>query len=147
MSPDYALRGTLGANYQLTDNTSVGAYDQTKQAFQFDNAFLLNLGPAQITRDSRMDLPANFGLGVANSELMDGNLLLGVDLLYTNRNCSTPSMTISLPCRSAPNTPWVAIGFGPVMPGRKIRSIRPQTPIWVALSSQAACLRCAAHRA
>ena len=29
-----------------------------------------------------MDLPQNIGFGVANTSLMDGNLLLGVDVLY-----------------------------------------------------------------
>jgi long-chain fatty acid transport protein len=31
MTPDYALRASLGANYHLTDYTNVGAYYQTKQ--------------------------------------------------------------------------------------------------------------------
>lgn len=82
MTPDYALRGTVGANYRLTDDTFVGTYYQSKQAFQFNNGFLLNLGPVQITRDPRMDLPQNLGLGVANSAFMDGDLLIAVDLLY-----------------------------------------------------------------
>lgn len=82
MTPDYALRGTLGANYQLTDCTTVGAYYQTRQSFQFDNAFLLNPGPGQISRDVQMDLPQNIGFGVANRALMGGRLLLGVDVLY-----------------------------------------------------------------
>ena len=81
-TPDYALRGTLGANYLLTDSTIVGGYYQTEQAFQFNNAFILNPGPTQNAFDVRMDLPQNFGLGVANSALMDGSLLLGIDVLY-----------------------------------------------------------------
>jgi long-chain fatty acid transport protein len=48
MTPDYALRGTLGANYRLTDCTTLGAYYQTKQSFQFDNAFKFTLGPVEI---------------------------------------------------------------------------------------------------
>jgi long-chain fatty acid transport protein len=82
MTPDYALRGTLGANYQLTDFTTVGAYYQSEQSFRFDNAFLLNLGPAQISTDVNMQLPQNFGFGLANNALMDGQLLLAVDVLY-----------------------------------------------------------------
>src|SRR6478672_10991809 len=82
MTPDYALRASLGANYRLTDYTNVGAYYQTRQAFQFNNAFVLNPGPGQISRDVRLDLPENLGLGVANSALMDGNLLVAVDVLY-----------------------------------------------------------------
>lgn len=82
MTPDYALRGTLGANYRLTDATNVGTYYQTKQSFEFDNAVVFNPGPNQIVRDVRMDLPENLGFGVANSSLADGNLLLAVDVLY-----------------------------------------------------------------
>ena len=47
MTPDYALRGTLGANYLLSDVTTVGGYYQTKQSYTFDNAFLLNPGSGQ----------------------------------------------------------------------------------------------------
>ncbi len=82
MTPDYALRGTLGADYELTDCTTLGAYYQTEQSFRFDNAFRFALGPAEIARDIDMDLPQNIGVGVANRSLMDGRLLVGVDLLY-----------------------------------------------------------------
>ena len=82
MTPDYALRGTLGADYQLTDCTTLGAYYQTEQSFRFDNAFKFALGPVEIARDIDMDLPQNIGVGVANRSLMDGRLLVGVDLLY-----------------------------------------------------------------
>ena len=66
----------------LTDHTTVGGYYQTKQSFQFDNAITLNPGPNQRALDVQMDLPQNVGLGVANSALMDGRLLVGVDVLY-----------------------------------------------------------------
>jgi len=82
MTPGYGLRGTLGANYQLTDATIVGAYYQTQQHFKFDNAVVLNPGLTQRNFDVRMDLPQNLGFGVANTALMDGNLLMAVDLLY-----------------------------------------------------------------
>jgi long-chain fatty acid transport protein len=82
MTPDYALRGTLGANYQLGEATTVGAYYQTRQGYTFDNAFVLNPGPGQIARDVNMDLPENLGLGLANSSLADGKLLLACDVLY-----------------------------------------------------------------
>jgi long-chain fatty acid transport protein len=35
-----------------------------------------------IARDIAIDLPENFGLGIANETLMDGNLLLAADVLY-----------------------------------------------------------------
>ena len=74
MTPDYALRGTLGANYELTDFTTVGAYYQTEQSFRFDNAFVLNPGPGQIATDVNMQLPQNIGFGIGNNSLMDGQL-------------------------------------------------------------------------
>lgn len=83
MTPDYALRGSLGVNYRLTDATYVGAYYQTKQSFKFNNAVLISVPiVGQVSRDVLMDLPENVGLGIANSSLMDGNLLLAVDFLY-----------------------------------------------------------------
>lgn len=82
MTPDYALRGTIGANYLLTCNTTVGAYYQTEQSYTFDNAFLVNPGPNQRAIDVDMDLPQNIGFGVANSSLMDGCLLLAMDVVY-----------------------------------------------------------------
>ena len=83
MTPDYALRAALGTSYQLTETTNIGAYYQTQQGFQFNDAVLL---PApvvgQISRDMKLDLPQNIGFGVSNSALMNGNLLLAMDVLY-----------------------------------------------------------------
>lgn len=82
MTPDCALRGAFGANYLLTESTTVGSYFQTEQSYRFDNAFLLDpLGTGQITADVNMDLPKNVGLGVANNSLLNGNLLVGVDVV------------------------------------------------------------------
>jgi len=72
MTPACALRGTVGANYLLTDATTVGAYYQTEQSYRFPNAFVLNPGPGQTAVDVRSDLPQNIGLGVANTTLLDG---------------------------------------------------------------------------
>ena len=82
MTPDYALRSTLGVNYKVTDFTTLGGYYQTEQSYQFNNAVLLNPGPGQTNFDVRMDLPQNIGLGLANCAAMDGRLLLAVDVLY-----------------------------------------------------------------
>ncbi len=82
MTPDYALRGTLGANYLLTDCTTVGAYYQTEQSFTFDNAVILSPLNNQINFDVNMDLPQNIGIGFANTALCDGCLLLAVDFTY-----------------------------------------------------------------
>ena len=79
MTTDVALRGTLGASYEVTEVTAAGFYYQTRQGFQFDNAVQFAVGPPQTVQ---MDLPENIGFGLANSGLMDGQLLLGVDVLY-----------------------------------------------------------------
>jgi len=83
MTPDYALRGSLGANYQLTEETTVGTYYQTEQSYRFDNAVLFP-GVIPIDADVNMQLPQNVGVGIANTSLMDGQLLLAMDLLYKN---------------------------------------------------------------
>ncbi|MFM8250648.1 MAG: OmpP1/FadL family transporter [Planctomycetota bacterium] len=83
VTPDYALRATLGTNYQLTETTNVGAYYQSTQGFQFNDAVLLPTpGSGQTTLDVKLDLPQNIGFGVSNSALMNGNLLLAMDVLY-----------------------------------------------------------------
>jgi long-chain fatty acid transport protein len=82
MTADYALRGTLGANYRLNDYNTVGGYYQTKQNFTFDNAYVLTSPPFQTTRDVELDMPENLGLGFANTSLLEGRILLGADVLY-----------------------------------------------------------------
>jgi long-chain fatty acid transport protein len=84
MTPDYALRGSLGIAYDLNCETTLGFYYQTAQSFRFDNAIRLDLGGGgfDIVRDINMDLPPNLGWGISNTGLMDGNLLLSLDLVY-----------------------------------------------------------------
>jgi long-chain fatty acid transport protein len=82
MTPDYALRGTLGANYLLTDFTTLGFYYQTQQSYTFDNAVVVNPGPTQKAYDIQMDLPQNLGWGIANTALCDGCLLVALDITY-----------------------------------------------------------------
>jgi long-chain fatty acid transport protein len=84
MTPDYAMRYTFGTDFKLTDATTIGAYYQTEQSFKFKNAVLLDplFLPFQANFDVRMDLPQNIGFGIANSRLMDGRLLIGIDLVY-----------------------------------------------------------------
>lgn len=80
MVPAYALRGTVGANYSLGRDTTVGCYWQTKKSFKFDDAVLFaGGGPAQ---DVHFDHPENLGIGVANRSLMEGRLLLATDVLF-----------------------------------------------------------------
>ena len=78
MVHDYALRGTLGMDYVLNCNNTVGFFYQTRESFQFPNAIFVNGS----YRNVRLDQPETFGLGFANHQLMNGNLLLAVDVYY-----------------------------------------------------------------
>lgn len=80
MTVDYALRGTVGASYLLSNCTTIGAYYQTEQSFKFDNAVVSPLGARSL--DINVGLPTNFGWGIADNRFMNGNLLLAVDILY-----------------------------------------------------------------
>ena len=79
MTPAYGVRGSLGANYQLLPDTSLGVYWQSKKNFDFENAALLAGGTAV---DIAFDHPMNVGVGLANASLYDGCLLLAVDAIY-----------------------------------------------------------------
>ena len=81
---DYALRGSMGLDYDLGCSTTLGAYYQTKQSYTFNDAISLDLGGGAFgpSLDIALDMPDNIGFGIANEGLMDGNLLLAVDVLY-----------------------------------------------------------------
>jgi long-chain fatty acid transport protein len=79
MVPAYAIRGSVGVNYLLTESTSAGVYYQTKKSFTFEDGVLFPTGNLS---DINFDHPENLGLGIANSSLLDGRLLLAVDALY-----------------------------------------------------------------
>jgi long-chain fatty acid transport protein len=80
----FGLRGRLGADYDLTDCTSLGLYYQTEQHFTFDDNIRFPIpGPAgDVYLDTNLELPQNLGIGIANRRLLDGRLLLAVDVLY-----------------------------------------------------------------
>lgn len=81
----YGLRGGVGVNYDLGEATTIGAYWQSKQHFNFSDAIRLELfGGAYdpIVRSIRMDLPSNVGLGIANRSLCDGRMLLAFDAVF-----------------------------------------------------------------
>ena len=78
MVHDYALRGTLGLDYDLNSCNTLGFFYQTKMDFQFPNA--VRVGNAYY--DMRIDQPTTFGLGLANHALMDGDLLIAADVYY-----------------------------------------------------------------
>ena len=78
--PAYALRGIVGATYDVTDHTTFGFHWWTNQSFNFTEAVIL---PATSNaQDLNLDLPETFGFGIANDRLMDGRLLLAADILY-----------------------------------------------------------------
>ena len=84
MTNAYALRGSIGLSYQLTDATSLGIYYQSVQRFRFkDEVILFN---DIISRDVHLALPQQVGMGVANSSLMDGRLLVAADVLFLDWN-------------------------------------------------------------
>ena len=79
MTPAFALRGTVGLNYDLGCDTSVGCYWQSLKSFTFDDAVVFRDGT---TSDLKFAHPENLGLGIANSSLCNGRLLLAMDVLY-----------------------------------------------------------------
>jgi long-chain fatty acid transport protein len=79
MTPAYGIRGTLGAAYDVGASTTVGAYWQTKKHFHFEDAVEFRDGTVF---DLEFDHPQNVGLGIANHSLMDGQLLLAIDVLF-----------------------------------------------------------------
>ncbi len=82
---DYALRGSVGVTHELGADTTLGVYYRTVQSFNFDDAAILQLpGPLGLTsiNDINLDMPDTIGFGFANEQLLDGRLLLAVDVLY-----------------------------------------------------------------
>ena len=74
----YALRGSVGVDYDLDDCNTLGFYYQSPMAFTFPNAVRVGLN----YHDIRIAQPTTFGLGIANRSLMDGNLLIAADVYY-----------------------------------------------------------------
>ncbi len=79
--PAYALRGHLGLTYEVAPETTFGFYWMTLQSFQYDDAVDVSpVGDGFV--DVNLDLPRTFGWGIANESLLDGRLLLAMDILY-----------------------------------------------------------------
>ncbi len=83
---DFGYRGTFGLTYDLLDDTTVGVYYQMSQRHEFDNLFQTGLvgGVLPTFENTSVEQPANFGIGIANSSLLDGNLLLAFDYIFKN---------------------------------------------------------------
>ena len=73
-----------GFGYELPECTTLGFYYQTSQHFTFEDNIRFPIpGPAgDVYLDTQVELPQNIGIGIANSRLMDGCLLLAADVLY-----------------------------------------------------------------
>jgi long-chain fatty acid transport protein len=84
MTIAYGIRGVVGVDYKLTENTNLGFYYQSKEHFRFKDEARLYLanGLIDTSRDVRVDMPSNIGMGVSNTSLLDGRLLLAADVLY-----------------------------------------------------------------
>jgi long-chain fatty acid transport protein len=78
-SSDYGLSGTVGVDYELRPDTTVGVYWKAKMGFTFEN--LAGFVPGTFL-DVEVDRPAVLGMGISNSSLMDGCLLLAMDAVY-----------------------------------------------------------------
>jgi len=78
-SADYALRSTIGFDYALREDTRLGLFWKTKASYTFQNSFRLLPGSFL---DVSVDRPECVGVGVSNSTLMDGRLLLAADAIY-----------------------------------------------------------------
>ncbi len=83
-TPDYGVRGTIGASFDLNPQTKLGFYYQSKEHFNFENAIVFQpfAGLPGLPIDVNLDLPPNIALGVSNCSLANGRLLLAADFLY-----------------------------------------------------------------
>ncbi len=81
---DYGLRASFGLDFDLTSNTTLATFYQTKMPFRYDDLFFLGT-----FLDVDIDQPDNIGVGIANTSLMGGDLLLAADVVYKNwDNCN-----------------------------------------------------------
>ncbi len=78
MVNSYALRGTAGFDYDLNDCNTLGFYYQSKLSLDFPSA--ARVGSTYY--DVKVAQPTTFGLGIANTALMEGKLLLAADVYY-----------------------------------------------------------------
>lgn len=83
-TPAYGARGNVGVSYDVNCKTKLGFYYQTKEEYKFENAVVLRPFSGLPGRpiDVIAELPMNIGLGISNSSLADGRLLLAADLTY-----------------------------------------------------------------
>ena len=80
MTTAYGIRGTIGATYELSSSDDAGRLLADEKALSFRGRRGVQLQRA--TFDLSFDHPENVGLGIADESLMDGRLLLAMDVLY-----------------------------------------------------------------
>lgn len=80
-TPDYNLRATIGLTYDFNQCTTIGAFWKTEEKHRYED-FLRVPIPNAPFQDVKLSLPNTFGIGIANESLMDGRLLVAVDVLY-----------------------------------------------------------------
>jgi long-chain fatty acid transport protein len=80
MTNDYALRANVGFDYDLSDQTTIGMFWKTRQNFRFEDGEIPTGGTGPI--DVRLGLPEQFGVGLANTSLAEGRLLIALDGLF-----------------------------------------------------------------
>lgn len=76
----FGLRGTIGADYTV-GATTVGAYYRSPLSIRYHR--LIKYGPDQYY-DATVEQPQEVGVGIANSTLLNGNLLLAADVVWKN---------------------------------------------------------------
>jgi len=99
MTNAYALRGSVGLSYEVTETTTFGMYYQSVQRFRFKDEVRIQFfdGSFDTSRDVHLSLPQSVGLGLANSSLMDGRLLLAADVLFMDWSSAALFRTIYIP--------------------------------------------------
>jgi long-chain fatty acid transport protein len=80
----FGARGTVGAKYDM-GATSLGAYYRSPLRIRYhdfvDNGGPIGSGTSHFWSND-VEQPQEFAVGLANSTLMGGNLLLGADIIY-----------------------------------------------------------------
>ena len=87
---DYGIRGTIGADYHLTDSTDIGLYYQTELRHNWNNFVLLSNTPLGVTgfgdiadaqySDLDVEQPANLAFGISHKFTDD--LRIAADVIY-----------------------------------------------------------------